>query len=87
MKITETIHVEGKPVGHLIVNTNSHEIEFQPAEATSLLPDQEWGSVDELRVAVVNAYSKTTKAPVVAGAPKFLPRTTNQTKGGSVNAT
>ena len=57
MKITETIHVEGKPVGRLIVNTNSHEIEFQPAEATSLLPDQSWNSVDHLKLAIFAAYT------------------------------
>ena len=63
MKIVESIHVQGKPVGRLIVNTNSSEIAFQPTEATSPLPDQEWGSVDELRAAVTAFYTHKEKDP------------------------
>ena len=51
MILAETVHMSGKPVGRLIVNTNSREIVFQPAEATVPLPDREWNSVEELRAA------------------------------------
>ena len=63
MIIAESVHVAGKPVGRLIIDSNSHEIAFQTAEATSLLPDQEWGAVDELRAAVVEAYTDKEKGP------------------------
>ena len=69
MKIVESIYVAGKPVGRLIVNTNSREINFHPAEAPSPLPDKEWSSTDELRQAVTQAY--TSESPVVAGLPIF----------------
>ncbi len=42
--------------------------------------------IDQLKAAVIKAYTKTKKTPVVAGALQFLPRTTNQTKGDSINA-
>ncbi len=57
MIVSETFHVSGRPVGRLMVNTNSQEIAFQPAESPSLLPDQSWSSVDELRTAMTVAYS------------------------------
>ena len=58
MRLVETLHVSGRPVGRLLVNTNSQEIAFQAAELPSLLPDYSWDSVDELRAAVTAAYSK-----------------------------
>ena len=66
--MAETILVSGRPVGRLLVNTNSHEIAFQPTEAAKLLPDRDCSSVDELRQAVIQFYQK--KTPVDAGALK-----------------
>jgi len=87
MILAETIHVAGKPVGRLMVNTNSHEIAFQAAEAISLLPDQEWASVDELRAAVIAAYSKPEKEESPGGdteAFSFFGKNTNQTTTGDL---
>lgn len=64
MMLSETIHVAGKPVGRMIVNTNSHEIAFQAAESPSLLPDKEWDSVDQLKQAVIDTYSHNRDGPL-----------------------
>ena len=56
MIISESIVVNGRPVGKLILDTNSQEIAFHPNESPSPVPEQDWESVDKLRAAVVKAY-------------------------------
>lgn len=63
MRIAESVYVQGRPVGRLIVDTNSHEIVFQPRESPSRLPDQSWNSVDQLKQAVFAAYSYKKSSP------------------------
>lgn len=59
--LSETIHMAGRPVGRLLVNTNSQEISFQPHDTPSPVPDRDWESVDELRNAIARAYSEPEK--------------------------
>ena len=67
MIVNETIFVQGRPVGRLLVNTNSQEIAFQPAKPPSLLPDKQWSSVDEVKAAVTLAYFKPKKDETPGG--------------------
>ncbi len=57
MMISETLHVEGKSVGRMIVDTNAKEVTFEPNENPTLVPDRNWNGVDELRQAVIQAYT------------------------------
>lgn len=64
MILSETLHVDGRPIGRLLVNSQSQDISFQAAELPSLLPDRPWGTVDELRAAVTAAYSHNKDGPL-----------------------
>lgn len=61
MILTETIQVDGKPVGKIIVDSNVREIAFTPHEGQSRLPEQRWENVEQLKQAVIKAYSKIKK--------------------------
>jgi hypothetical protein len=56
MMTSETIFVNGAPVGRIVVDTNSQEIAFLPAITPSKLPMKDRESIDELRNAVIAAY-------------------------------
>ena len=58
MIITETIAVDGSPVGRLIQDTNSQEIAFLPRITPSPAPDRDWESIDQLRSAIITAYKR-----------------------------
>ncbi len=85
MILAESIFFDQQPVGVIRQDSDSGRIDFSPLRGKSPLPVRSWDSVDQLKRALIKTYQK--KTPVDAEAPKFLPRTTNQTKGGSVNAT
>ena len=85
MKIVESVHVAGKPVGMIHQDSNTGQLDFSPHEGKSLLPQRQWRDIDELKAAVIKAYSKTKKTPVDAGALKLLPSCINKTTGGLVN--
>lgn len=61
MILAETIFVGGAPVGVVRQDTNSRQIVFFPIDGKSPLPNRPWKSVDELRAAVVAAFSKPEK--------------------------
>jgi hypothetical protein len=67
MMLSETLHVSDRPVGKLLVNTNSQEIAFQAAESPSLLTNRSWKTVDELRAAVTAAYFKPANDEGISG--------------------
>ena len=57
MIVTETIFVSSKPVGVVRRDDYSGEIAFSPQKPPSKLPLREWKSVDELKAAVLEAYT------------------------------
>ena len=70
MVLSETIYVNGFPVGRIVVETNSKEVAFLPGVTPSKLPMQYWESIDDLRNAVISAYQNKyrpyqNKAPIV----------------------
>ena len=58
MLTSETIYVDGVPVGRIVIETQSQEIAFLPTISPSKLPTQDFSSLDDLRNAVISAYSK-----------------------------
>ena len=56
--LKETVFANGRPVGVLLVDTFNRQISFHPTESPSLLPDRSWNSLDEMRQAIVEAYSR-----------------------------
>jgi hypothetical protein len=54
--LTETIFLEGAPVGVVRQDTITRQIAFSPIKGPSLLPVREWESMDELKAAVIRAY-------------------------------
>ena len=57
MILAEAIHVKGKPVGTVRQDTLTRQIAFTAANPPSKLPEREWVCVDELKEAVLAAYS------------------------------
>ena len=58
MILTETIFLGGAPVGVVLQDTNTRQIAFSPIKGQSPLSAKDWESMDELKVAVLNAYKK-----------------------------
>ena len=58
MILVETIFFSGKPVGVIRRDDYSGEIAFSPIKGKSRLPDREWASVDEIKVAIIKTYTK-----------------------------
>ena len=58
MILTETIFVEGAPVGVVRQDINTRQIAFSPIEGQSRLPAKDWKSMDELKEAVIAAYEQ-----------------------------
>ncbi len=58
MILTETIFLDGAPVGVIRQNTNTQQIAFSPIKGPSRLPEREWSSIDELKAAVIREYEK-----------------------------
>ena len=58
MILTETIFVEGAPVGVVRQDINTRQIAFSPIEGRSRLPAKDWKSMDELKEAVIAAYEQ-----------------------------
>jgi hypothetical protein len=56
MMASETIYVEGVPVGRIVVENNTQEIAFLPAVSPSKLKEKDFESLEELRNAVFAAY-------------------------------
>ena len=57
MILRETIFIDGTPLGVIRRDDYSGEIAFSPHNPPSKLPLREWKSVDELRAAVLEAYT------------------------------
>lgn len=57
MILTETIFLQGAPVGVVRRDDFSGEIAFSPHKPPSKLPLREWKSVDELKAAVIREYT------------------------------
>ena len=55
--LKETVFAKGKPIGVLIVDTFNGQMTFTPAEEPSLLSNRRWKSLDEMRQAVIKAYT------------------------------
>ncbi len=64
MMTSETIFVDGNPVGRIVIETQSQEIAFLPTITPSKLPMQDWASIDDLRNAVIFAYQEKTTSNV-----------------------
>lgn len=58
MILTETIFVEGAPVGVVRQDTMTHQIAFSSIKGKSRLPAKDWKSMDELKAAVIREYEK-----------------------------
>jgi hypothetical protein len=58
MILTETIYVNKKPVGVVRHCSNSNQFAFSPINGRSRVPEREWPSIDELKQAVIAAYSE-----------------------------
>ena len=58
MILTETIFLEGAPMGVVRQDTNTRQIAFSPIKGQSRLQAKGWKSMDELKVAVLKAYKK-----------------------------
>ena len=58
MMTAETIFVDGVPVGRIVIETQSQEIAFIPTIFPSRLSAKDYASIDDLRNAVISAYSK-----------------------------
>jgi len=58
MIMRETIHVAGEVVGVIRQDTNTGQIAFSANNGQSRLPAQEWDSIDQLKAAVIAAYSE-----------------------------
>jgi len=56
MLTTETMFVDGRPVGRIVIETCSQEVAFVPTVTPSKLPLQDWDSIDELRSTVIAVY-------------------------------
>ena len=70
MMTSETIFVDGVPVGRIVIETQSQEIAFIPTISPSRLPAKDYASIDEMRNAVITAYQNKyrpykNKAPIV----------------------
>lgn len=63
MKLTESLYVDGQPVGMIIQHSQSGAIAFIPKEGIEPLPKRTWRSVDELKAAVIRAYTTKTNRP------------------------
>lgn len=80
MILTETIFFKGAPIGAVRQCSFTGQIDFSPLKGKSLLADRSWDSVDQLKQAVIKAYSKTKKTPAIKpGLSVPLARTTNHT--------
>ena len=69
MKIVESVHVAGKPVGMIHQDSNTGQFSFSPIRGKSPLSDKQWRNVDELKQAVIRAYSQTKESPATTGLP------------------
>jgi hypothetical protein len=56
MLTSETIFVNGAPVGKIVIESQSQEIAFIPTISPSRLQAKDYASIDELRNAVIAAY-------------------------------
>lgn len=80
MTLTETIFFKGAPIGVVRQGSFTGQIDFTPLNGKSRLTDRSWDSVDQLKQAVIKAYSKTKKTPAIKpGLSVPLARTTNHT--------
>ena len=61
MFLTETIYIKGKPIGVVRRDTTTRLIAFSPNQGHSKLPEREWASIDELKAAVMVAYTDLDK--------------------------
>jgi hypothetical protein len=73
MILSETIYVNGEAVGMIRQDTNSQAIAFSSTRGHSPLPEQEWGSIDTLKAAVITAYSNLEAPPNAVPAQKYQP--------------
>ncbi len=63
MILRETIYFNRQPIGMIRMDSKSGEIDFSPLKGKSPLSDQSWDSVDELKLAVIKAYSYKEEGP------------------------
>ncbi len=61
MILTETIFLEGTPLGQIRQNSDTGQIAFLPIKGRLQLPAKDWKSVDELKAAVFKAYTKKAR--------------------------
>ena len=54
--MTETIYINGEPVGVVRRCNKSNQVAFSPNSPPSKLPDRDWDSIDQLKAAVTKAY-------------------------------
>ena len=57
MILRETIFLDGTPLGVIRQDNFTRLIAFSPQNPPSKLPLREWKSVDELKAAVLEAYT------------------------------
>jgi hypothetical protein len=56
MMISETVFVNTRPIGRILMETVSQEVTFFPTISPSRLPAKDYASIDEMRNAVIAAY-------------------------------
>lgn len=61
MIVSETIYVDGEPIGVIRQDITTKQIDFSPIKSPSKLPQCDWRGVDQLRVAIDAAYKNTGK--------------------------
>ena len=64
MMTSESIFIDGVPVGKIVIETQSQEIAFIPSITPSKLPAKDYSSIDELRNAVIIAYQDNDQGGV-----------------------
>jgi hypothetical protein len=57
MKLCESFYVDGRAVGMIVQDSLSLAIAFVPKEGIEALPKRAWRTVDELKAAVIHAYT------------------------------
>ena len=69
MILAESIFVNHQPVGIARMDSNTGQFSFSPLRGKSPLSDKQWRNVDELKQAVIRAYSQTKESPATTGLP------------------
>lgn len=58
-RFSESVTVDGKPVGRIMWDSGSGRLAFIPTVTPSPVSDRNWASIDELRAAIVEAYRQS----------------------------